>query len=384
MSKNIIVCSDGTWNGPGRDENNDGIPELTNVLKLFGNLAGTVSVETAALQNEQEKALSRSDGSLSQVAKYLHGVGDSRNRIRRLLGGVFGAGLIDRIVRGYTYVCRNYKPGDAIHIVGFSRGAYTARAIGGMIATVGLLDASKLDLSNAETRYRYGIGAWVKYRQKSRNVDSALFGYLLEFAGLKVNDAELVPNVPIRSIAVWDTVGSYGVPAYALQGGRVDLFRFADHKLSDKVKNGFHAVSIDERRSDFVPTLWDEAANVTQVWFAGAHSDVGGGYPQAGLSDIALDWMMKRLEETGVEFSAPPAYTLKQDHTIKLHTPWSEAPWHAFPPTDRSVPQGAWVHASVVRRGDPNARAMQNLMRDGKLEAERYRVVEWSPPQLPA
>ena len=129
MPKTIIFCADGTWNGPEEQtgvsaiDGDDDHGELTrssvtNVVKLFANLAGRVTPETLALRNEQEKVLARADGSTAQIAKYLHGVGDSANPIVKLLGGTLGVGIICRIVRGYTFISRSYAPGDEIHIVG--------------------------------------------------------------------------------------------------------------------------------------------------------------------------------------------------------------------------------------------------------------------------
>lgn len=128
MAKNIIFCSDGTWNDV--DSQN-----ATNVFKLFNLLQGSVISRTKFKDLsvdivEQEKIIAN-----VQIAKYINGVGNSDNRIKKLLG----AGLIKRIVRGYTFISRNYQPGDNIVIVGFSRGAYTARALAGLIASQGLL-----------------------------------------------------------------------------------------------------------------------------------------------------------------------------------------------------------------------------------------------------
>jgi uncharacterized protein (DUF2235 family) len=128
MSKVIAFLADGTWNGVGVDKDQDGVPEATNVLKLYHNLAGDESIESFTLDNESERVAMDNNRNISQIAKYLHGVGDSDNPIHKMLGGAFGAGLISRIVRGYTFISRNYEPGDKIIIVGFSRGAYTARA----------------------------------------------------------------------------------------------------------------------------------------------------------------------------------------------------------------------------------------------------------------
>ncbi|MEJ0018488.1 MAG: DUF2235 domain-containing protein [Acetobacteraceae bacterium] len=147
MAKTIIFCADGTWNGPGSLTGDDTAGPTTNVFKLFVNLEGRSTTETALLANEQESSLVDADGTVVQVAKYIHGVGDSGNFLVKALGGTMGAGLITRIVRGYTFISRNYLPGDSIVIVGFSRGAYTARALGGLIAAQGLLDARHHDLT---------------------------------------------------------------------------------------------------------------------------------------------------------------------------------------------------------------------------------------------
>jgi len=164
MAKNILFFADGTWNAPDQDDNHDGQPDPTNVVKLFGLLRGSDDVASMVLQHEQERVLIR-DGQVLQVAKYLHGVGDSRNWLVRVLGGVFGAGVVARIARGYTFVSRHFEPGDRITLVGFSRGAYTVRALGGMIAAQGLLDRAKVDLDDREESYRLACAAWDHYRE---------------------------------------------------------------------------------------------------------------------------------------------------------------------------------------------------------------------------
>ena len=155
MAKNIVFCADGTWNNPNQDENSDQSADPTNVFKLFMSLDGALSFDTLAKtdENEQEKILS-TEGVTQQVCKYLHGVGDSRNPIIKLMGGAFGAGVISRIVRGYTFISRNYTPGANIIIAGFSRGAYTARALTGLIASQGLLGAHITQ--DKELAYRRG------------------------------------------------------------------------------------------------------------------------------------------------------------------------------------------------------------------------------------
>src|SRR3984957_9577982 len=165
MPKTIVFCADGTWNGPGETDSDDTTATTTNVFRLFVNLDGRDTPDSALLGNEQERVLTDSNGVVLQWAKYLHGVGASDNFLVKVLGGTVGAGLIARIVRGYTFISRNYLPGDRIFIIGFSRGAYTARALAGLIATKGLLDATKSDLANKESAYRLGSAVWFEYRQ---------------------------------------------------------------------------------------------------------------------------------------------------------------------------------------------------------------------------
>jgi uncharacterized protein (DUF2235 family) len=370
MAKTIVFCADGTWNGP---EKNTGVSpvddsdehgeltqaNITNVVKLFGNLAGDATPETRGLQKEQEKVLRNADGSVAQVAKYLHGVGDSANLLIKLLGGTLGVGVISRIVRGYTFISRNYAPGDEIHITGFSRGAYTARALAGMIAKVGLLNPKSYNAADKSEAYRYGLAAWCKSKGVTLAGDDKGTGpaaWLINTAqGLlakQLRDGDLIPDVDIKSVAVWDTVGSLGIPLYAM-GARNDLFRFTDSALSPKVKNGFHAMSIDELRIDFPVTRWDERDGVHQVWFAGAHADVGGGYPQteAGLSDFALDWMMQQLERAGVRFTAQLAYNPSpQRPDQSIHEPWTKPPFALLERSPRKILPGDLVHESAIAR----------------------------------
>lgn len=353
MAKNIVFCADGTWNGPGKDEDRDGVPDATNVLRLFVGLAGQVTAESVRQQDEQEKQALAADGSVAQVAKYLHGVGDSRNPIKRLLGGVFGDGFVMRIVRGYTFVSRHYQPGDRIVLVGFSRGAYTARALGGMIARMGLLDAASMQDDegryDAERAYRAGIYVWRQHRQLAGK-KSTVLGRFLEIARREVDLDKLVKPVPIKAIAVWDTVGALGIPVYSLEDReRMDLYAFADTALSPQVEIGLHAIAIDEERSDFVPTLWDDRAGVEQVWFAGAHADVGGGYEEEALSCLSLGWMARRLEAAGVLFD--PAFQPKPaGRYVPGNMPWKEPPFNVFPSMPREHPATARFHRSVQLR----------------------------------
>ena len=120
------------------------------MFKIFLALRGDDTLHDWNKQNEQERELIGAEGTVNQLEKYLHGVDDSANGLVRVLGGMFGAGVIARIVRGYTFISRHFKPGDKIVLVGFSRGAYTARALGGLIASQGLLNSATVDLKDKE------------------------------------------------------------------------------------------------------------------------------------------------------------------------------------------------------------------------------------------
>jgi uncharacterized protein (DUF2235 family) len=375
MAKNIIFCADGTWNGPpdeadktaidrsdSEDLSNPDTP--TNVFKLFQNLAGALTEESATLRNEAEKFHSDASGQGRQMVKYLHGVGDSANKLHRFLGGALGIGVIARVVRGYTFISRYYEPGDAIYIAGFSRGAYTARALGGMIATVGLLNRATYDPADKDTAYGLGISAWHKFREKSLQGE----GLLTKMADRLLNLAQsmsaktlaedgLITNVPIKAVAVWDTVGSLGIPVYA-GNGRVDVFRFTNSVLSDKVEYGFHAMAINEKRQDFPVAKWEERRNIEQVWMMGAHADVGGGYPanESALSNIGLSWMMNKLAGVGATFKQELEYSLDPGELsecirVPFHTPWEQSPFKAFGKQERQLQTSTDVfHETVLKR----------------------------------
>src|SRR5208282_1163981 len=187
--------------------------------------------------------------------------------------------------QGYTSIAHVYEQGDDIFLFGFSRGAFTARSLAGMIADCGLPVASPDDnLVNA---------AFQAYRDKSQ-----LPAFL---AANKMIDAQ------IKMVGVWDTVGALGIPA--IFGGIAQSCGFLDTNLHPDVLNAYQALAIDERRQEFPPTLWTPPAApvagqvLEQVWFAGVHCDVGGGYPETGLSDTTYSWMLAKAMKLGLQVS---------------------------------------------------------------------------------
>jgi uncharacterized protein (DUF2235 family) len=383
MTTTIVFCADGTWNNPDQDEDSDQVADPTNVYKLFVCLEGAFSQDSLRMADEQERAVIR-EGQTLQIAKYLHGVGDTRNPIMKILGGAFGAGVIARIVRGYTFISRNYSTGADIVIVGFSRGAYTARALAGLIASQGLLPPPLTQ--DKELAYRCGAEAWYRYRNATVTNPFSL-AHLAEIAAnlpafLSSNtlrSSALLPVDRLAAVAVWDTVGAMGFPEYVGGDKRVDAFKFADTRLSPKVAAGFHAVALDERRNDFAPTLWDPAPNVIQQLFPGAHGDVGGGYPSAkdesGLSDGALQWMIGQLSGVGVRFADSPDCAILPNPAGTAHKPWAHAPW-TLPGMSlgpRRFPAGMPIDPSVTAR-----------MAAGKVVAEvGEEPGPYAPPNLP-
>lgn len=366
MPKNIVFCADGTWNGPGESDSDDPRSPWSNVFKLFLCLAGSDDPGTTQLAMEQERTLAAADGTVQQVAKYLHGVGDSSNLLNKLIGGGFGVGLITRIVRGYTFISRNYAPGDRIYITGFSRGAYTARALAGLISAQGLLTSAAVDFADDGAAYRAGAAVWYQWRHAVREAKGdALDRFeaaMLDLPGflLRPPPASALIAAPIEAVAVWDTVGALGIPIFTGQHVDVDLFQFADLTLSPNIRFGRHAVSIDERREDFTPTLWDPDPNpglnpdrIFQVLFPGAHADVGGGYPlgvESGLSNGALKWLREELVALGVLFGPTPAIDQTPNPAGTGHEPWLSEPWAVLPRAPRQLPPGLGLSRSVIDR----------------------------------
>lgn len=366
MPKNIIFCADGTWNKPDDEPQTNPAKKAdpsSNVFKLFTFLEGRMVSKTKFTDMtgeilEREKKLSSGDATL-QVAKYINGVGNAQNKIQELIGGGFGTGLIKRIVRGYTFISRNYEPGDRIHIIGFSRGAYTARALAGLIASQGLL-SNKFPRGD-EASYKLGAQAWYRYRKagaEQRNVFAQLAEVVQDLPSFLKSDSlketDFIRDVNIATVAVWDTVGSLGIPEFNARTNALDdAFRFADIKLSSKIGHGYHALALDEQRLLFAPTFWEKASNVTQYVFPGVHSDVGGGYPtqnnESGLSDGALLWMTQQLTAQGVLFS-DAVKDIKPDPTAPAHKEWDKIAVTGLGVRKFDTALGVVAHQSVTDR----------------------------------
>jgi len=348
VGKNIIFCADGTCNGPGEVDDLK-LPDPTNVYKLFVQLNSAAAPAGSTQDSEEETIEPAAGGAPAQYAKYIDGVGDSSNPIIQLFGGAAGAGLVARIVRGYTYISRVYDPGDDIYLVGFSRGAYTVRALAGLILFSGLLDKAAYNLANypanMEQAYQLGAGAWYHY-QRTVSVNGGLLGdfdkLMLDFPAFFTQaPTSLVSVNALKAIGVWDTVSSYGFSAaYDDAGAKDDLFPLANTKLSASVNRGYQAISLDEQRDVFIPILWDQASNVEQYLFPGAHADVGGGYSiakgEAQLSDVALSWMIANLAGQGARIFPNQRFAELPNPAGIAHQQWRYPPWTGMPHSVRS------------------------------------------------
>lgn len=331
MSKTIIYCADGTWNGAGTRELLEADkPELSNVYRIFQRLRGTPVLQlgvTIGLRVEQKDF--RQFGKLLQTAMYCHGVGENEHDLEEhIVGGAFGGGLTTRIRMGYAFVSRQYEPGDRIVLVGFSRGAYTARALADFIATQGVLQASD---AGSHLPFSPVAGAWLAFRKATRAIHaSTKLGCLiagsedLHYEALKfthrIPDSSRYRTATVAAVAVFDTVGSVGIPDIEL-GVVEDDFQFVNANLLPGIERAFHAVSLDEQRMNFRPTLWLPSVVLTQTLFAGAHSDVGGGYDDHELADVPLQWMSDNLEEF-VAFEPEGGEVVSRNPLGLAHRPW--------------------------------------------------------------
>ena len=336
MSKRIIFCADGTW---------DGTSNNTNVYKLFNSLLTTAD----------------------QVPYYDNGVGTDGSSIEHLLGGAFGIGLFQKIKDGYTKIAQAYDAADEIFLFGFSRGAYTARSLAGMIAICGL-PTQKFDANLIETAFQ-------AYRNKDQRAT-----LLASLGAYGMHDAKLT------MVGVWDTVGSLGIPS-VIGGVAPLLYGFLDTSLHPDVLNAYQALAVDERRIEFPPTLWTGATApgqvVEQIWFCGCHSDVGGGVaPGAGdagttLSDVTLGWMMQKAVALGAQI-APAVlaqYTMPLGSKYALdeiHESWT--PLYGFPKSRIIEPASRLSNSVVVRCQNEQRYQPSNLSLASGAPAATYTI----------
>ena len=325
-----VVCLDGT--GQLRTQ-----ASPTNIGLIFD----AMSPQVVAADNDSFESTLIVSGVIAQVGKYVPGVGTGTIPIFDVLQQADGEGIAERIVRGYTFLSRNYEAGDEIIIVGFSRGSAAARCLAGFVVGQGLLNPVTYHPENKTSAYLRGVAAWYKYRQS--RPDLAKFENLTNvFVQLgeevpTLTNADFVPVERILAVGVFDTVSSLGVPRPVVDGLDYD-FDLADTDLNPKVLNGYHALSADEDRANFGPTYWTPRHNITQVIFPGCHSDVGGGYPETGLSDRALQWMLAKLHGQGLRYDLANIRLLQPNAAAFGHDEGFVLPWSLLPRPPRTFP----------------------------------------------
>jgi uncharacterized protein (DUF2235 family) len=390
--KNIVICCDGTGNEISEN--------ISNVLKLYRCLRKTGKTEP-----HQAVYYDPGVGTLSQP--------DSWHRFKAnfnlVLGVLTGYGLDDNVLSAYSFLVHNYEDGDRIFLFGFSRGAYTVRVLAGLIHKIGLMSPNQVNLAGS------GLLAYKKYSSENpkaaRGVTAALetadedgpipenrFDIGAQFARILSTRAPV-----IHFVGVWDTVASVIVPR------RDGLLLFSTEELAFTIQNPSvqifrQAIAIDERRSMFRPKEWDDPQtfrpvrfnevharpqDIKQVWFAGAHSDVGGGYPEkdAALSKYPLLWMMDEAVAAGLavnkrmvnrlawgenppnrpfNYVAPSVRGMLHDSMTSSWRPLEFVPkmdkykewparksffgWYVPNSEPRFIPEGASIHESVLIR----------------------------------
>ncbi|MGR3341669.1 MAG: DUF2235 domain-containing protein [Paracoccaceae bacterium] len=318
MGKNIVIFSDGT----GQD---GGVGPDSNVYKLF-----------KSIENRTQ----------NQIAFYDSGLG---TELRPWTGKLGGAGITKNILECYQFIFDNFEVGDQIYLFGFSRGAATVRSLSSFIEAFGILPKSRRKLiSQAYEIYK------TKDKGKRQNKTDDF------------HDRHHTMWTKVKFLGVWDTVAALGVP-FPVLDRIIDTFpilkhRFHNFRISRGVEFAYHALSIDEKRRTFLPTLFDEEVikgqHLEQMWFAGVHSDIGGGYAQTALSDIALNWMVKNAVNHGLQLFSDEILEFEGYAVGPMHN--SVEGWSRFlrrterfwPKTDgNNLPRGKPnIHPSVLIR----------------------------------
>jgi hypothetical protein len=270
--KHLIICLDGTWSDA------DNPAPQTNI----GVLASIIDPKP--------------EGGPDQRVYYDAGVGTGGGLLSRMAGAAFGKGLSANVLAAYRFLSQFYAPGDNIYVFGFSRGAFTARSLCGFLSASGLLTEDMCNEANQEFAWRY-------YRTPPKR------RYPADRARLRRITHAAEPR--IKFLGVFDTVGVLGIPASFMSRIGRRAFEFHDTDVSSVVDHSCHALAIDEHRLEFEAAVWTEPrhrkyGSVEQAWFPGSHANIGGGCDDTGLSDLALDWMLKRLARHCPELKLSP------------------------------------------------------------------------------
>jgi hypothetical protein len=284
IARDLIVLSDGTGNSASK-------ASKTNVWRLY-------------------QAIDLTDG--SQVAVFGDGVGTSSVTVLRVLGLALGIGVKRNVLNLYKFLCFNYQPDDRIWAFGFSRGAYTVRVLAGLICKEDLVT-----WNSEEELNRNGLAAYRAFRKSE--FDTSWWRFWVK-GGRNLRDGLVRAWNWITHLRGKDSPYSFHrrlghrerlcLPVEELTIAVDKLvwpMRFTDTSLLPNVEHARQALSLDDERRRFLPVPWDESKTINrdrllQVWFPGAHADVGGGYPDDGLSFVPLCWMIDEAKKQGLRF----------------------------------------------------------------------------------
>lgn len=349
--RNIVIGADGTWNKPDQVDRERQVP--SNVVKTV----------RAVMDNAPQ---------IEQLRYYDTGVGTA-GMMDKLWGGMAGNGLFGNMRKAYAWLLTNYQPDDRLFLFGFSRGAFTVRSLAAMLNVCGI---PLCRIEGAEA----GQGQAMTIANEAARIYRMKDAAKRDRAGQEFRAHYKSLPGTVHFLGVWDTVGAMGLPTK----GPLGLITRARHRfhnvcLGGNVRHAYHALAINEQRAPFEPSLWlppcpAECENVQQVWFAGVHSNVGGGYVDAGLSDQALMWMLEAAGRHGLVLD--PWYLRQRiDANIFGELRDSLSAMYKTPltgmPRLRKIGTGAIgedIHSSVFRRWQAPSRPEEmpaNLVESG-------------------
>jgi hypothetical protein len=281
MSRNLVLLSDGTGK-------RGGVGHETNIWRLY-----------RALVVDDER----------QLVYYDDGVGSEKSRMSRILGGITAIGMDLNIQQLYGFLVRQWKPGDRIYLFGFSRGAFSVRLLSDLILRCGIIDLQRVRSEKAldqlvKTAYSACLKSFYHpaYARKFRQAHASAADPIIQFIG------------------VWDTVGAIGLPFGEARIAMHNMMEYGyrGHRLDSRVINARQVFAIDDCRQTFHPVVWDEhfepsPGRIRQLWFAGVHANVGGGYPKNQLSRVSLEWMIGEIRATDARTQILPKQMLLLD-----------------------------------------------------------------------
>ena len=339
MAKKLVIFCDGTWNKPETLIHKDGFLKrarrwtVNKVKSAFGKgnpLSPPSPQPVTAVTNVVKlmRAVLKTNAGTPQVSQYVRGLGTDGLWVSRALGAASGWGISRAITETYTFIVNNFEQGqDDIFLFGFSRGAYTARSLAGFIDKVGVIPKPQMHM--LPHLYR-------RYMKSNDLANDPEFDRILQEIWMNNQESGKV-EIPIYFIGVWDTVGSLGAPGM-FRPLTKKYVRFHNTTLPSNVKYAYQALALHEIRCDFQPVFWTERTNprqeVEQCWFAGSHSDVGGGGANDDLSNYALYWMANRAADRGLGLE-PSCRAFVGDYTTTVEQsfvlPYTLRPAHKRP-----------------------------------------------------